>query len=91
MRGTYKQTKDGPSKTIITNVTEGILFEEILRDHLLTSYDYIILDEIHERTTNIDVILSYLLAVSATLYSISSTADGSYYGPMNVHPYESFL
>jgi len=41
-------------------MTDGILLAEIGRDRLLKRYDAIIIDEAHERSLNIDVILGYL-------------------------------
>src|SRR5699024_2536808 len=41
-------------------MTDGILLAEIGRDRLLKRYDAIIIDEAHERSLNIDVILWYL-------------------------------
>ncbi|TBU20035.1 putative helicase [Hamiltosporidium tvaerminnensis] len=46
--------------TKIFCVTEGILLKEIETDMLLSNYDYFVLDEIHERTVLIDILLSYL-------------------------------
>ncbi|MDN5686096.1 MAG: ATP-dependent RNA helicase HrpA [Brachybacterium sp.] len=52
-----KQTARG---TRLKLMTDGILLAEIGRDRLLTRYDAIIIDEAHERSLNIDVILGYL-------------------------------
>ncbi|MCS6710973.1 ATP-dependent RNA helicase HrpA [Brachybacterium sp. EF45031] len=41
-------------------MTDGILLAEISRDRLLRHYDAIIIDEAHERSLTIDVILGYL-------------------------------
>nr|WP_106508006.1 ATP-dependent RNA helicase HrpA [Brachybacterium timonense] len=41
-------------------MTDGILLAEIARDRLLKRYDAIIIDEAHERSLTIDVILGYL-------------------------------
>ncbi len=41
-------------------MTDGILLAEIGRDRLLKRYDAIIIDEAHERSLTIDVILGYL-------------------------------
>ncbi|MGB1884537.1 MAG: ATP-dependent RNA helicase HrpA, partial [Gammaproteobacteria bacterium] len=41
-------------------MTDGILLNEINGDPLLEKYDTLIIDEVHERTLNIDVILGHL-------------------------------
>ncbi len=41
-------------------MTDGILLAETQRDHALTAYDTIIVDEAHERSLNIDFLLGYL-------------------------------
>ncbi|WP_058234350.1 ATP-dependent RNA helicase HrpA [Devriesea agamarum] len=41
-------------------MTDGILLAEIAHDRLLRRYDTLIIDEAHERSLNIDVILGYL-------------------------------
>ncbi|MGQ4536070.1 ATP-dependent RNA helicase HrpA [Dermabacteraceae bacterium P13264] len=44
-------------------MTDGILLAEISRDRLLKRYDTLIIDEAHERSLNIDVILGYLRTI----------------------------
>ncbi|MEM9515943.1 MAG: ATP-dependent RNA helicase HrpA [Actinomycetota bacterium] len=46
--------------TLVRVMTDGILLTDIQRDPLLTRYDTIIVDEAHERSLNIDVIIGYL-------------------------------
>jgi len=46
--------------TAIKLMTDGILLNEIQRDHLLRQYDTLIIDEAHERSLNIDFLLGYL-------------------------------
>ncbi len=41
-------------------MTDGILLTEIAHDRLLRRYDTIIIDEAHERSLNIDLLLGYL-------------------------------
>jgi len=41
-------------------MTDGILLQEIARDPLLRAYDVLIVDEVHERSLNIDFLLGYL-------------------------------
>ncbi len=47
-------------KTLVKLMTDGILLAELARDHLLTAYDTIIIDEAHERSLNIDFLLGWL-------------------------------
>ncbi|MCU0709584.1 MAG: DEAD/DEAH box helicase, partial [Pirellula sp.] len=44
-------------------MTDGVLLSEIHRDSQLEAYDCIIIDEAHERSINIDLLLAYLVAV----------------------------
>jgi ATP-dependent helicase HrpA len=48
------------STSLIKLMTDGVLLAEIQRDRLLDSYDCIILDEAHERSLNIDLLMAYL-------------------------------
>lgn len=41
-------------------MTDGILVHELLADELLKKYSYIILDEAHVRSVNLDVLLPML-------------------------------
>ncbi len=41
-------------------MTDGVLLAEIQRDRFLDAYDCIILDEAHERSLNIDLLMAYL-------------------------------
>ncbi len=45
-------------------MTDGILLKEIESDPLLRQYDTLIIDEIHERSLNIDFILGYLKKIA---------------------------
>lgn len=47
-------------QTRIKLMTDGILLNEIRRDRWLEEYDTLIIDEAHERSLNIDVLLGYL-------------------------------
>ncbi|MEQ1440513.1 ATP-dependent RNA helicase HrpA [Fontimonas sp. SYSU GA230001] len=47
-------------QSLVKLMTDGILLAELGRDHLLTSYDTIIIDEAHERSLNIDFLLGWL-------------------------------
>jgi ATP-dependent helicase HrpA len=46
--------------TYIKLMTDGILLAEIQHDRLLRQYDTLIIDEAHERSLNIDLLLGYL-------------------------------
>lgn len=46
--------------SLVKVMTDGILLAEIQRDRLLKQYDTIIIDEAHERSTNIDFLLGIL-------------------------------
>ena len=46
--------------TLIKFMTDGILLSETAKDKLLLQYSAIIIDEVHERSLNIDFILGYL-------------------------------
>lgn len=46
--------------TCIKFMTDGILLAETRTDRLLKAYDVLIIDEVHERSLNIDFILGYL-------------------------------
>lgn len=53
-------TKETSRAARLKLMTDGILLAEIGRDRLLKRYDAIIIDEAHERSLTIDVILGYL-------------------------------
>lgn len=46
--------------TRVKFMTDGVLLAELKRDRLLRAYDAIIVDEAHERSLNIDVLLGFL-------------------------------
>lgn len=46
--------------TAVKLMTDGILLQEIQNDRLLLQYSALIIDEVHERSLNIDFILGYL-------------------------------
>lgn len=48
------------SKTVIKYCTDGILLRETLTDPLLSNYSVIIIDEVHERSLNTDILLGLL-------------------------------
>lgn len=53
-------TDNSRPSTAIKLMTDGILLQEIQNDKLLLQYSAIIIDEVHERSLNIDFILGYL-------------------------------
>ncbi|KAF2665151.1 P-loop containing nucleoside triphosphate hydrolase protein [Microthyrium microscopicum] len=48
------------ANTRIKYLTEGMLLQEMLRDPSLSSYSTVIVDEVHERSVNVDLILGFL-------------------------------
>ena len=57
-----KQTAKGARLKVMT---DGILLSEIQHDRLLKKYDTIIIDEAHERSLTIDMLLGYLKRIAA--------------------------
>ncbi|KAF2033293.1 P-loop containing nucleoside triphosphate hydrolase protein, partial [Setomelanomma holmii] len=49
----------GPG-TKIKYLTEGMLLQEMLRDPAMSQYSAIVVDEVHERSVNVDLILGFL-------------------------------
>ena len=58
-------TSTSPS-TKIKYLTEGMLLQEMLRDPSLKAYSIVIVDEVHERSVNVDLILGFLRNLLAT-------------------------
>ncbi|GAB3176801.1 ATP-dependent RNA helicase HrpA [Nesterenkonia halophila] len=56
-------TSEVSSDTAVKLMTDGILLAEIQRDPMLRKYSAIIIDEAHERSLTIDVILGYLKSI----------------------------
>jgi ATP-dependent helicase HrpA len=46
--------------TVVTFMTDGIMLAETRTDRMLQRYDAIMIDEVHERSLNIDFLLGYL-------------------------------
>ncbi|MDZ4850968.1 MAG: ATP-dependent RNA helicase HrpA [Pirellulaceae bacterium] len=46
--------------TLVKLMTDGVLLAELSRDRFLNAYEVLIIDEAHERSLNIDLILAYL-------------------------------
>ena len=49
------------ANTRIKFMTEGMLLQEMLRDRSLHKYSAVVLDEVHERSVNVDVLLAFLV------------------------------
>ena len=49
----------GPN-TRIKFLTEGMLLQEMLRDPIMSQYSAVVVDEVHERSVNVDLILGFL-------------------------------
>jgi len=69
--------------TKIKFVTEGILIREMLGDPLLSMYSVLMLDEVHERTASIDIIMGLLKKVMKRRRDLrvivsSATVDAEY-------------
>lgn len=62
----------GPG-TKIKFLTEGMLLQEMLRDSELSQYSAIVVDEVHERSVNVDLILGFLKNLLEQLEIGSST------------------
>lgn len=60
-----------PRETKIKYMTEGILLKEMLADPLLKNYCVIMVDEVHERSINTDIVLSLLKKIlKVTLHPV---------------------
>ncbi|TQN69813.1 Pre-mRNA-splicing factor ATP-dependent RNA helicase PRP43, partial [Colletotrichum shisoi] len=59
IRGDYMVDKNS-KKTRLTYMTEGVLLNEMIRDRDLLTYACVVIDEAHERTTDIDLLLGLL-------------------------------
>jgi ATP-dependent helicase HrpA len=46
--------------TLVKLMTDGVLLAELSRDRFLDAYEVLIIDEAHERSLNIDLLLAYL-------------------------------
>ncbi|MFN9913154.1 MAG: hypothetical protein ACK53L_11245, partial [Pirellulaceae bacterium] len=46
--------------TLVKLMTDGMLLAELARDRFLDAYEVVILDEAHERSLNIDLLMAHL-------------------------------
>jgi hypothetical protein len=60
---TVRLTTVSSPSTKVKFVTDGMLVRELLRDHLLSRYSVVIVDEAHERTLRTDVLVANLKAI----------------------------
>jgi len=70
-------------RTKIKFMTEGILIREIMGDPLLSQYSVIVLDEVHERTAQIDIIMGLIKKIirrrrELRIVISSATVDAEY-------------
>jgi HrpA-like RNA helicase len=49
--------------TRLKYITDGVLLRELSSNRLLEGYDVVVIDEAHERTINIDILLAYLKGI----------------------------
>lgn len=52
-----------PEQTLIKYMTEGLLIREMMQDPLLSNYSVIMVDEVHERNLNTDLLLGLMKCV----------------------------
>ncbi|RAR07266.1 P-loop containing nucleoside triphosphate hydrolase protein [Stemphylium lycopersici] len=58
--------------TKVKFLTEGMLLQEMLRDPNMSQYSAIVVDEVHERSVNVDLILGFLRNLIADKESIKA-------------------
>lgn len=63
IRGDYMIDKHKPKKTRLAYMTEGILLRQLSLDRNLTAYSCVVIDEAHERTVDLDLLLALLKQV----------------------------
>ena len=85
---------DVGANTRIKFMTDGILLREVRDDFLLSKYSAIVLDEVHERTLNTDLLLGLLsssVAWCARRVPLLACCFGSPYGSPSLLPCFSLL
>ena len=75
----FDDQSDADSRVVV--MTDGLLLAEASRDPLLSRYDAVMVDEAHERSTNIDVLLALLIRIRTkrpdlVVVITSATIDG---------------
>ena len=68
--------------TIITYLTDGMLLREAMIDKFLSKYQYIILDETHERTLNTDILFGLIKLIQ--IFRSSNKAKHKNIPPLNI-------
>ncbi|KAH9812814.1 P-loop containing nucleoside triphosphate hydrolase protein [Melampsora americana] len=53
------------SATALKYVTDGTLLQELLSDELLSAYDVVILDEVHERSLRTDMLMGFVKSIQS--------------------------
>ncbi|KNH07343.1 Helicase associated domain (HA2) [Perkinsela sp. CCAP 1560/4] len=61
--------------TKVRYVTEGILLKEAMDDVFLSKYDVVVMDEVHERGVNTDLLLGLMKILASRQYGIFSASD----------------
>jgi len=56
----YRHYNVTSNKTMLSYVTDGTLVQEIYKKHGDFNYDFVIIDEVHERTVSIDILLALI-------------------------------
>lgn len=70
----------GPN-TKVKFLTEGMLLQEMLRDPAMSQYSAIVVDEVHERSVNVDLILGFLKNLVA---GVEKEGDANRKDPLKV-------
>lgn len=71
------------SSTKIKFLTDGMLLQELLRDPWLHDYSCVIVDEVHERGINVDLVLGFLRRILEASKT-GGTEDGRHGVPLKV-------